>query len=254
MRYCMQASLRRITRVPIAMFFDFFFPLMMIAVFAGGNAGQTYGGMGFINYFLPTAIFMGLIPLAFLSFPLSVGKQIEDGSLERLNYFGVKTRTILSSQILAQIVFGIAGIAIDMLFSLASFRLSFPDPVHFFAFLLQILLGFLTLMAWGGVMTLIVKKPQALMSVGLIVMFFLLFCGGTFGPLSAFPAFVQDVSRAFPVSYASSKLPLVWTGQAFWCGKFLWISAIWLASGFALLFALSFSNKKLRENPFLRAR
>ena len=254
MRYCMQASLKRITRVPIAMFFDFFFPLMMIAVFAGGNSGQTYGGISFINYFLPSAIMMGLIPLAFLSFPLSVGKQIEDGSLERLNYFGVKTRTILSSQILTQIIFGVAGIALDMLFSLASFRLSFPNPGHFFAFLLQVFLGFLTLMVWGGVMALIVKKPQALMSVGLIVMFFLLFCAGTFGTLSSFPSVIQDVTKAFPVSYISNKLPLVWTGQAFWCVKFLWISAIWLAIGLALLFALSFSNKKLRANSFLRAR
>lgn len=254
MKYCMQASLMRITRVPIAMFFDFFFPLMMIAVFAGGNSTQTYGGINFINYFLPSAIMMGLIPLSLLSFPMSVGKQIEDGSLERLNYFGVRTRTILSSQILSQIIFGVAGIALDMLFSLASFRLSFPDPAHFFAFLLQIFIGFVTLMVWGGAMALIVKKSQALMSVGLIVMFFLLFCAGTFGTLSSFPSVIQDAAKAFPVSYVSGKLPLVWTGQDFWCAKFLWISAIWLASGLALLFALSFSNKKLRANSFLRGR
>ena len=252
MRYCMQASLKRITRVPIAMFFDFFFPLMMIAIIAGGNSNQNFGGTAFINYFLPIAIMMGLIPLAFLSFPMSIGKQIEDGSLERLNYFGVNTRTILSSQILSQVIFGIASIAIDMIFSLAAFHLAFPDAAHFFAFLLQIFLGFLTLMVWGGVMALIIKKPQALMSVGLIVMFFLLFCGGTFGTLSAFPSFVQAIARAFPVSYASTKISLVWTGQALWCAKFLWISAIWLAVGFVFLFSLAFSNKKLRQNPFLR--
>ena len=252
MKYCMQASLRRITRVPIAMFFDFFFPLMMIAIIAGGNGNQSFGSTAFINYFLPTAIMMGMIPLAFLTFPLSIGKQIEDGSLERLNYFGVRTRTILSSQILSQIIFGLVGLALDMLFALASFHLSFPEAGYFFAFLLQILLGFFTLMVWGGAMALIIKKPQALMSVGLIIMFFLLFCGGTFGPLSTFPSFIQDIARAFPVSYASTKLSLVWTGQTFWCAKFLWISAIWLAVGLVLLFSLAFSNKKLRQNPFLR--
>ena len=253
MKYYFLNNLKLIIRVPVALFFQFFFPLMMMLIVVGANANTSYDGIRFINYYLPCAISMGFIPLALVTFPLWVGKKIENGSLLRMNYFGLRTHSIIFMDIICHVIFGVIGAAIDIIFALIVFRLQFFGAGYFFAFILQIFIALITLLVWGGVLSLIVKNTQALMSIGLVIMFFLYFISNCFGNVNNFPVFIRDLAKGFPVSYVGEDFSNIWIGKQYWCGKFLWISAIWFGVGIIALVSLALSNKRLRENAFLKS-
>ncbi|MBQ3829120.1 MAG: ABC transporter permease [Aeriscardovia sp.] len=253
MKYYFLNNLKLIIRVPVALFFQFFFPLMMMLIVVGANANTSYDGIRFINYYLPCAISMGFIPLALVTFPLWVGKKIENGSLLRMNYFGLRTHSIIFMDIICHVIFGVIGAAIDIIFALIVFRLQFFGAGYFFAFILQIFIALITLLVWGGVLSLIVKNTQALMSIGLVIMFFLYFISNCFGNVNNFPVFIRDLAKGFPVSYVGEDFSNIWIGKQYWCGKFLWISAIWFGVGIIVLVSLALSNKRLRGNAFLKS-
>ena len=253
MKYYFLTDLKLILRVPVALFFQFFFPLMMMLIVVGANATTSYDGIGFVNYYLPCAISMGFIPLALVTFPQWIGKKIENGSLLRMNYFGLKTHNIMFMDILCHVIFGVVSAAVDIIFALIVFRLQFFGAGYFFTFILQTFIALITLLVWGGILSLIVKNTQALMSIGLVIMFFLYFISDCFGTLNNFPAFIKNLAKGFPVSYMGSDFSNIWIGKQYWCGNFLWISAIWFGVGIVALALLALSNKRLRGNAFLKS-
>ena len=89
MKFYFSMSIKRLLRAPTSIIFDIVFPVLIL-LFAVASAGNhSVDGTAMINYFISTALAKGMIPMACISFPIYVARQIENGSITRLNYFGV---------------------------------------------------------------------------------------------------------------------------------------------------------------------
>ncbi len=59
-----------------------------------------------------TAIGMGILPLALISFPMWIGNSFENKSIERLNFFGVNTSKMFVGDVLAHFILAMISMAI----------------------------------------------------------------------------------------------------------------------------------------------
>ncbi|MBR4399749.1 MAG: ABC transporter permease [Aeriscardovia sp.] len=248
MKYYFAMSIKRLLRAPTSLIFNLIYPVFIV-ILSGAIAGNhMMGGRAESNYFISEALGKSLIPMACISFAMYVARQIGNGSLTRLNYFGVKTRWLMLADLLAQIVCAAMGVAIAMIVAWLAFRLKSPGAGYFFAYILQLFFALVTLMVWGQVAGVVIRNVAGIILVGIIESFFLLFCAGGAATLDAVPRGVKVMAECFPISWVSYKMPAVWIGQAYWVPKFLWISAIWLVAGILILWFMS-----LAGNPFIRA-
>ncbi|MBR6440280.1 MAG: ABC transporter permease [Aeriscardovia sp.] len=241
-------SIKRLLRAPTSIIFDLVYPVLILILNAAAAGNHMVDGKAWINYFISEALAKGLIPMACIAFPIYVARQIENGSVTRLNYFGVKTRWLMLADLLAQTICATMGVAIAMIAGWIWFKLRAPGAGYFFAFILQIFYALFTLMVWGQVAGVLVRNTKGIVLVGIIETFFLLFCSGGAATLDILPKGVRIMAECFPISWVSYKMPAIWLGHSYWASKFLWISAIWLAAGLLILWFMS-----LAGNPFIRA-
>ena len=59
-----------------------------------------------------TAIGMGILPLALISFPMWIGNSFDNKSIERLNFFGVNTSKMFVGDVLAHFILAMISMAI----------------------------------------------------------------------------------------------------------------------------------------------
>ena len=95
-------------RIPIAVFFSLAFPLLMMVVImvSYGNI-DIGGGLHLIDKYLLVALGIGVLPLTLISFPIWIANRIEDGSLKRLTFLGVRASYMIASDIIVHIAMGI---------------------------------------------------------------------------------------------------------------------------------------------------
>lgn len=248
MKFYFAMSIKRLLRAPTSIIFDIVFPVLILLFAVASAANNSVDGTAMINYFISTALAKGMIPMACISFPIYVARQIENGSITRLNYFGVKTRWLMLADLLAQIICACIGVAIAMIIGWLCFKLKCPGAGYFFAYILQLFYALVTLMVWGQVVGVLIRNTKGMVLIGIIETFFLLFCASGSAIFEIFPKGVQTMAKCFPISWVSWKMPSIWLGRSYWVSDFLWISAIWLGAGILILWFMS-----LAGNPFIRA-
>lgn len=248
MKFYFAMSIKRLLRAPTSIIFDIVFPVLILLFAVASAANNSVDGTAMINYFISTALAKGMIPMACISFPIYVARQIENGSITRLNYFGVKTRWLMLADLLAQIICACIGVAIAMIIGWLCFKLKCPGAGYFFAYILQLFYALVTLMVWGQVVGVLIRNTKGMVLIGIIETFFLLFCASGSAIFEIFPKGVQTMAKCFPISWVSWKMPSIWLGRSYWVPDFLWISAIWLGAGILILWFMS-----LAGNPFIRA-
>lgn len=83
-------SIKMQFRVPISVFFSLIFPIIMIIVIILSYGNFSIGnGRHFIDKYFLISTSIGLLPIAFISFPIWLSESIENETLKRLKYFEV---------------------------------------------------------------------------------------------------------------------------------------------------------------------
>ena len=201
-------------RSPIAVFFSLAFPLLMMVVImvSYGNI-DIGGGLHLIDKYLLVALGIGVLPLTLISFPIWIANRIEDGSLKRLTFLGVRASYMIASDIIVHIAMGILTFLLCFICALLFFGLHIPSMAAFFSFLLHYLMILITYLLIGAVLALCFPSQQVLMPLGLTIMFSLfLFCG-VFGPFADLPETVQLIGSYIPMKYGMNDLFNVWQGS-----------------------------------------
>ncbi len=238
-------DLKIMFRIPLSIFFTIIFPILMmfIIILSYGNVSIENEYYLIDKYFMIT-IGMGILPLAFISFPMWLGNSFENRSIERLNFFGVKTSKIFIGDVLAHLVLACISIFINILFAYIFFGLRFPRIDFLLAFLLQYLIAVIVAMIIGGVFALVFKNTQVIMPFGLVVMFLLYMFCGVFIPSNQLPTLIQKIANFLPINYAMNDFFDIWTCKMYWNKSFLTLSVVYLFIGCLIIFIYSRCRKK----------
>lgn len=94
-------SIKMQFRVPISVFFSLIFPIIMIIVIILSYGNFSIGnGRHFIDKYFLISTSIGLLPIAFISFPIWLSESIENETLKRLKYFEVNISSLIVSNII----------------------------------------------------------------------------------------------------------------------------------------------------------
>jgi len=237
-------------RIPISVFFSLGFPLLMMFVMMTSFGNIDFGnGYHLIDkYFMMTAG-MGMLPLAFITFPMGFGENLENESYKRLAYFGLSTRTMVMYDVLSNFLVMLLGLITNITFAFFMYQLRLPSIEYFFGYIIQSLYCGIVLLMLGALVTLLVKKPQVLQPLGMILMFgsFIL-SGAMGGNFDMLPEGFQRVGNVLPIKYAMNDFFQIWFEEEVFIQSFLTLNTIWL---FALLLLLGgvlmWQNRKRQQ-------
>ena len=213
LRYLL-VDLKVMMRIPVAVFFSLAFPLLMMVVImvSYGNI-DIGGGYHLIDKYFLVAMGIGVLPLTLISFPIWIANRIEDGSLKRLTFLGIRASYMIASDIIVHIMMGILTFLVCFVFAFLFFGLHVPSMPAFLLFLLHYLMVLFVYLLIGAVLALCFPSQQVLLPLGLTIMFSLfLFCG-VFGPFTDLPETVQFVGSFIPMKYGMNDFFSVWQGS-----------------------------------------
>ncbi|XOQ44970.1 MAG: ABC-2 type transporter [Clostridium sp.] len=239
-------DLKIMFRIPLSVFFSLIYPIIMmfIIILSYGNI-PIGNGYHLVDKYFMIAIGMGILPLTIISYPMWMGNSLENNSLDRLNFFGIKTSKVLIGDIIAHIILSIFSMAIDILVAWIAFGLQFPDFSHFIAFLIQYILAVITALMLGGVVALLFQNTQILMPFGLVVMFAAYMFCGVFITFDQMPDAFKKIASYIPMKYAMNDFFDIWTKKIYWDRTFLILSAIYMVILGVVLTILLKCNAKL---------
>lgn len=222
-------ALRSLFRVPVSVFFTLVYPLMMMVIIIDSYGNDSIGsGYLYIDKYFPTVVFLGLIPLALVSFPISLSTGIEDSSLKRMKFFHVAPSTIVISQICANVCMALLSVAVDLLTAVCFFKLKVPSLGYFCTFMLQTIYVLLVFMVIGVFLAVLFGSYRSVMAVGLAAMFFVFIVCGAFVPFEVLPEWVKTIGRCIPLqSYIADSFK-IWSGKTAFNGQCIGLSTVYI--------------------------
>jgi ABC-2 type transport system permease protein len=185
---------RLFIREPIALFFSFAFPVLMVLLF--GSIFRQEGYAGFIT--------SGMIAVTVMStglFTIGAGV-VQDrrlGVFKRLRATPLKTEVLIISYMLTLY----ATILLSTALLIVTSRLVFQVKVEgsYFHLFVAVTLGTLAFIAIGSIIASSCKTPRAANAVAQILLYPLMFLSGSFWPLEMMPQFLQKIAEVLPTTY-----------------------------------------------------
>ncbi len=246
-------DLKIMFRIPLSVFFSLIYPIIMMVIILLSYGNISIGnGYYLVDKYFMIAIGMGILPLTMISYPMWMSSSLENNSLERLNFFGIRTGRVLIGDIAAHMILAVFSMAVDILFALIVFGLHLPDFSHFIVFLIQYILAVITALMLGGVFALLFQNTQILMPFGLVVMFTAYMFCGVFITFDQMPDVFKKIASYIPMKYAMNDFFDIWTKKIYWDRTFLILSVIYMAVLAAVLTILLKRNEKLKTKKIVR--
>ena len=221
-------DIRMLFRVPVSAFFTVVFPSLMLIIMMASYGNPDIGsGMRLSDKYVLIASGMGLVPLAFITFPSWICSSVESSYLLRLKYLHVSLVRVATSNALAHMVVALCGAVATFVVGVLLYDAKVPDVPALIAYSLQLVVVTASLMLFGVALAFIVRQSAVAMAVGLILMFVVYMLCGVFGDFSAMPANLQTAGNLIPLKYLMNDGFDVWTSTRLIIPR-LWItSAAW---------------------------
>lgn len=198
----------------LTFFFSFIFPvfLMVVIMSTTGNPKIT-DDYRLINKYMIISLIVGLVPLALMSFSISVAADQEFGIIDRLKLFGIKQNLILTAKLIANSVVIIFQLLLITIVA-CLFGFKFPTAIQCTIFLICYFLTALSLFIIGWIIALTFKKIGIVQVVGMTLMFIILTLSGAFGEFGDFPEVIDKICYFIPTYDLSSVLTSYLLGES----------------------------------------
>lgn len=164
-----------------------------------------------IDYLVPGILAMALMQLGlFAVAPIVVDR--ENKVLKRLGATPLRRSTMIASTV----VFNLTVAVIQAVLIIIVARLVFDVPMlgNWFYLAGFILLGTLTFLAMGYMLSAFARNQQTLMPLIMIVQFPMMFLSGIFFPTEMMPGFMRPIMDAMPLTYLGDSLRQVMVESA----------------------------------------
>lgn len=215
-------TLRRLTwiemklfaREPLTVVFVLVLPLIVLYILNGvfGNEADPgfYGGLGAVDYYLPSYIALTVATVGVLSLPVHLAGYREQGVLRRFRASALPPSTILGAHIVIAFVVGAVGAMLLTLLSTLAYDGPMPGngPDVVAAFVL-VTLAFAAL---GALLGVTMPTARAAQGLGVLLFFVFLMLGGAGPPREVLPTAMQTLSDVVPLTYAARVIRGPWLG------------------------------------------
>lgn len=156
-----------------------------------------------IDYLVPGILAMSLMQLGlFAVAPIVVDR--ENKVLKRLGATPLKRSTMIMSTVVFNLIVAMLQAALIIIIA----RLVFDVPIlgNWFYMIGFIILGTLTFLSMGYMLSAFAKNQQTLMPLIMAVQFPMMFLSGIFFPLEMMPGFMRPIMDAMPLTYLADSL------------------------------------------------
>ncbi len=204
----LKAELRLFLREPFSLFWIAVFPTILLTILglvpSFREPDPVRGGLRVIDLYVPINVLVALIMAGIQALPPVLSGYRERGILRRMS----TTPVLPSSLLAAQIALHFAAALGSALLVIATGRIVFGValPGHFPGYLLALLLGALSALALGAVVTAVTPTAKATTVVGMVVFFPMMFFAGVWVPVQSMPDLMRSVVEYSPFGAASQAL------------------------------------------------
>ena len=199
-------------REPIAVFFNLALPVMFLLLFAsifGNEPVPGSDGLRMVDVMAPayTGFVIGSIGL--IGLPINLAEYRQHGILRRLGATPVHPWTILSAQVLTQLLMTALGITLLLAVARVVYGLKMPEAP--LALVPAFVLASLSFFAVGFVIAGLTPTVRVAQITGQLVFFPMFFLSGAAGiPREQFPDTVRLISDFLPLTYVVELIQDLW--------------------------------------------
>ncbi len=206
-------ELKLFVRDPMAAFFTLVFPLMMLFLFGsifGNEPDPDLGGRGQVDVSVPGYIAVIIATTAILGLPINLASYRAGGVLRRFRATPLRPSVVLGSQVAVGALFTTLGAALLLVAGRIVFGLHLPDQPA--AVLGAFLLGAASIYAVGFILASVLPNARTAQSVGMVVLFPMMFLSGAALPRPLLSEPIQNVGQALPLTHVVTLLDDAWSG------------------------------------------
>lgn len=200
----------------LALFFTFFFPLVLLLIFGSVFNTNIAAGVTFSQYFVAGMIASGLLSTGFQNLAIAIPIEREDGTLKRLAgtplpkaaYFAGKVSLILTGLVVQVILLLAIGVAL--------FGIKLPATgAKWVTFIWLLLLGTLVCTLLGIAFSSVPKTGRGAPAIVTPIVIILQFISGVFFRFSDLPPWMRTLSSLFPLKWLCQGMRTVFLPASF---------------------------------------
>lgn len=223
-----------------SVFFTLFFPVGMLLIFGeiyGNDPSDFYGGKGAMDILVSSYICMVMAVTGIMSLPLTVAQYRERKILKRFRATPIKEKDILFSQMIANVILTIIGIAVLIIVGILRYNIKLYGNI--FVVIIAASLVMCSMYSIGLLIAGVSKNGKSATSIAYIIYFPMLMLSGATLPLEMFPKNIKILANILPLTHGVKLLRGVWHNESILnfkleVGILLAISIV--ASGIAIKF------------------
>jgi len=200
-------------RQPMAAFFTLIFPLFLLFLFGsiyGNEPSELLGGRGNVDVSVPGYIAMIIATAGLTNLPIVLATYREQGILRRYQASPVSTTTILLAQVAVSALTAVVGGGLLVLAGVLVYDLVLPVSV--WGTLLAFILGSLSFLALGFLLSGILVTSRTATAVGNALLFPMIFLSGAALPRQILPENIQRIGDFLPLTHVVNLIQDLWFG------------------------------------------
>ena len=217
-------ELRAFFREKDALIFAFFFPIILLGIFAvvfGGDDGTVFedgegSGVDFVQYFLPGMVAAGIMLVSFQTLAIQIAIEREDGTLKRLRGTPMPPLSYFLGKIGMVLVTSIAQTALLLAVAAVVFGVDLPtEPEQWLTFGWVFVLGAAAGTVLGIAFSSVPKSARSASAVVTAPVLILQFISGVFFVFNDLPTWLQRIAEIFPLKWMAQGMRSVFLPPEF---------------------------------------
>jgi ABC-2 type transport system permease protein len=166
--------------------------------------GAISEDLSYFDFMAPGLMAMTVMMSVMTGLPAAISHEREVGTLDGMMVAPINRLTIILGKTLAQTARGLLQGILILTLAVALFGVTIHGSILLIFALL--LLGVFSFVGIGVVLTSFAKDQETAMMVMMTLMFPMMFLSGVFFPIQQMPWYMQDISKALPLTYAATAL------------------------------------------------
>ena len=178
--------------------------IAVIKPFNVQTQGVVSGHPSYFDFIAPGIMAMTVMMSVMTGLPVAISQEKEIGTMDGMMVAPVNRLSILLGKTIAQTMRGLIQGLIILVLAVGIFGVAIQGSILLVFALL--LLGVFSFVGLGIVITSFTKDQETAQMLMMTLMFPMMFLSGVFFPIQQMPWYMQDISKALPLTYASDAL------------------------------------------------
>ena len=179
-------------------------PLAVLKPYNVQTQGVVSGTPSYFDFIAPGIMAMTVMMSVMTGLPVAISQEKEIGTMDGMMVAPINRLSIILGKTMAQTARGLIQGVIILALAVGIFGVTIHGSVLLVFALL--LLGVFSFVGLGIVITSFTKDQETAQMLMMTLMFPMMFLSGVFFPIQQMPWYMQDISKALPLTYASDAL------------------------------------------------